>query len=257
MNAIVNLADRAAGIDRSVISAEAGECAGLRSSRVDDRAVGEENRVVGVIVAGRVRRGGGYVPRVDLLHQLGLDSGVVNRVGMVRRRDSYLHRERAAADGLVGPFAAAVVDDVGVVLCQPIDVGAVQHFFIKGGHTRRGRVEDLRKEFTVATARAASPPQHLDHLQVGDDPAAVVSEVSAACWRCVDGTDPPDWQRVGTSDKQRIAIGARRRRGKHQYRQQDYRAAQRREPSVLSRRPRSAHPRVPHYGISGLSKIRF
>jgi hypothetical protein len=45
---------------------------------------------------------------------------------MVRRRDGDLYGELAAADALIGTLVAAVVDDVGVVLGQPINIRAVR-----------------------------------------------------------------------------------------------------------------------------------
>src|SRR5260370_42447569 len=66
MNAVIDLADRTAGVDRAVVGAEAARYAGLRSSLGDDLSVGEEDRVVGIVIAARVRCGHGTVAGINL-----------------------------------------------------------------------------------------------------------------------------------------------------------------------------------------------
>jgi hypothetical protein len=115
--------------------------------------VGEEDGVVGVVIAGGVAGGSGYVAGRDLVNQLGLDGGVVDWIGGVRRRDRDLDYESAAADDLIGAAA-----EVGVVLGQPIDVGAVEGLLVKGRHAGGGGVADLRQELAVAGAGASGAP---------------------------------------------------------------------------------------------------
>src|SRR5580692_7870035 len=116
---------------------------------------------------------------LNLVHQLGLDLAVRERGFGVYGRNLDLLGKSAMADGLIRTRIAAEVGDVGVVFCQPVNVAAVQYLLVEGRDTWRGSIDDLRKEMTVATARTAGPPQHLDDLHVGDDAAAVVSEVRA------------------------------------------------------------------------------
>lgn len=94
----------------------------------------------------------------DLVDQFGLDGGVVDRVGGVGRRDRDLGYERAAADDLVGPLGAAEVDDVGIVLGQPVDVGAVEDLLVECGDTGRGGIEDLCQVLAVAARRRCRSP---------------------------------------------------------------------------------------------------
>ncbi len=79
----------------------------------------------------------------DLVNQLGLDGGVVDRIGGVRGRDCVSRHKRAAADGLIGAGVAAGVGDVGVVFGHPIDVGAVEDLLVKGRDAGGCGVVDL------------------------------------------------------------------------------------------------------------------
>jgi hypothetical protein len=56
------------------------------------------------------------------------------------------------------PRGAAEVDDVGIVLGQPVDVGAVEDLLVEGGDTGRGGIEDLCQVLAVAAAGGAAPP---------------------------------------------------------------------------------------------------
>jgi hypothetical protein len=151
----------------------------------------KEHGVVGVVVAGRICGGCGQMTCRDLIRQLGLDSNVVDWVGSVRGRDRDLFHETAAPDGLVCPVFVVVVDDVGIVLGQPVHIWAVQHRLIEGGHARRRGVEDLRQVLAVSTAGGACAPQHLDYVQVGDDPPAEIRQMSAGRRRRIDGSVRP------------------------------------------------------------------
>jgi hypothetical protein len=157
MNAVVDFADWTAGVDGAMIGAESTRHAWTHSILGNGHAAGEEDCVVGVVIAGGIAGRGGQVARHDLVDQFGLDGGVVDRIGGVRRRDGDLGHKSTASDDLIGAAA-----EVGVVLGQPIHVGAVQHLLVEGRHGGGGGggggVEDLCQELAVASAGASGAP---------------------------------------------------------------------------------------------------
>jgi hypothetical protein len=158
MHAVVDFADWTAGVDGAVIGAESTRHAWTGATLGNGLAVGEKDCVVGVVIAGGVAGGSGNVAGHDLVNQLGLDSGVVDRIGGVRRRDRDLGYEIAAADGLIGAGVPAGVGDVGVVFGQPINVGAVEDLLVEARDAGGGGVADLGQELAVAGAGGSGAP---------------------------------------------------------------------------------------------------
>ncbi len=169
VDAVIDLASPARVRDRAVVGAE--DRAGAPAPLGDHLPVGEEDGVVGVIVARGVVGGRGEGAGRNLGGQLGLNLGVGDRRAVVGRRggDRHLLREAAPADGLVAVGSGL---GVGVVLGEPVDVRAVQHALVERGHARRRGAGDLRDV-------APRAPDHLDDLDVRNHAATEVQEVGA------------------------------------------------------------------------------
>ena len=175
--------------DRAVIGAKAARDARARTVGGDRHAVGEEDRVVGLVVAGGVGGRCRKIARENLRRQFVLDLAVIDGRSTVAggRRDQVRARKAAAADDLVRAGKATERDDVRVVLDQPVDVRAVEHPLIEGRHARRARIAHLRQ------IRPAAVKHHHD-LHVRDDPAAVVGKMRLARGGDARGALPRRWR---------------------------------------------------------------
>jgi hypothetical protein len=110
--AIIELANDGIG-NRAMICTEVG--AGDRATLSDNLPKREKDGIISVRVAECVMRGLGKLPGLNLVHQLELDCGVVDRIREVSGNDRKLADESAMSNALVGPLKTCRVDYAGIV----------------------------------------------------------------------------------------------------------------------------------------------